>query len=140
VGSSLQGLKEGFEELVNQVHERYRIRVQMQLDLPTDLLLDENAATNLFRIAQEAVLNAARHADAQSISLRLAVTGADLELLVVDDGKGFDPLEVARGGTGLRIMRFRAQLVGGYLAVESRPGAGTTLRCRCPVKANREVA
>jgi PAS domain S-box-containing protein len=140
VGSSLQGLTEGFEELVNQVHERYRIRVQMQLDLPTDLLLDENAATNLFRIAQEAVLNAARHADAQSISLRLEVTGADLELLVVDDGKGFDPLEVARGGTGLRIMRFRAQLVGGYLAVESRPGAGTTLRCRCPVKSNREVA
>lgn len=140
VGPSLQGLTEGFEELVNQVHERYGIRVQMALDLPPELLLDENAATNLFRIAQEAVLNSARHADAEKISLRLLVADSDLELLVIDDGKGFDPLEVARGGTGLRIMRFRAQLVGGYLAVESRPGAGTTLRCRCPVNASREVA
>ncbi len=125
---------------MNQVHERYGIRVQMALDLPPELLLDENAATNLFRIAQEAVLNSARHADAEKISLRLLVADSDLELLVIDDGKGFDPLEVARGGTGLRIMRFRAQLVGGYLAVESRPGAGTTLRCRCPVNASREVA
>ena len=94
----------------------------------------------LYRIAQEGVLNAARHAGATQIHLRLRVAGADVELLVIDDGKGFDPLQFARGGMGLRIMRFRAQLIGGYLSVESRPGAGTTLRCRCPVKVSKEAA
>jgi PAS domain S-box-containing protein len=140
VRPSCEGLIEGFEELGNQVYERYHIRVKMDLALPPDLQLDENAATNLYRIAQEAVLNAARHADAAHISVHFRVAGPDVELLVIDDGKGFDPLQFARGGMGLRIMRFRAQLVGGYLAVESRPGGGTTLRCRCPVKTTREVA
>ena len=84
--------------------------------------------------------NAARHADAQQISVSFCVAGPDVELQVMDDGKGFDPLQPARGGMGLRIMRFRAQLVGGYLSVESRPAGGTTLRCRCPVKITREIA
>ena len=140
VRPSREGLLEGFEELVNQVQERYRIRVHMELSLPDHLSLDENTATNLYRIAQEGVLNAARHADATQIHLRLRVAGPDVELLVIDDGKGFDPLQFARGGMGLRIMRFRAQLIGGYLSVESRPGAGTTLRCRCPVQISKEAA
>ncbi|HMA10722.1 MAG TPA: PAS domain-containing protein [Steroidobacteraceae bacterium] len=140
VRPSREGLLEGFEELVNQVLERYRIRVHMELNLPDELSLDENTATNLYRIAQEGVLNAARHAAASQIHLRLRVAGPDVELLVIDDGRGFDPLQFARGGMGLRIMRFRAQLIGGYLSVESRPGAGTTLRCRCPVQMSREAA
>lgn len=140
VGASREGLLEGFEELVNQVLERYRMRVHMELNLPENLSLDENTATNLYRIAQEGVLNAARHADASQVHLRLRVTGPDVELLVIDDGKGFDPLQFARGGMGLRIMRFRAQLIGGYLSVESRHGAGTTLRCRCPVQLSKEAA
>jgi signal transduction histidine kinase len=131
---------EGLEELVNQVFERYRIRVRMELNLPATTTLDENTATNLYRIAQEGVLNAARHAEAQQIHLRLRVAGPDVELLVIDDGKGFDPLQHAHDGMGLRIMRYRAQLIGGYLAVESRPGAGTTLRCRCPVNLSKEAA
>jgi PAS domain S-box-containing protein len=140
VRPSREGLLEGFEELVNQVLERYRIRVHMELSLPDEMSLDENTATNLYRIAQEGVLNAARHADASQIHLRLRVAGPDVELLIIDDGKGFDPLQFARGGMGLRIMRFRAQLIGGYLSVESRPGAGTTLRCRCPVRMSKEAA
>jgi signal transduction histidine kinase len=140
VRPSREGLQEGFEELVIQVLERYRARVQMELSLPDNMSLDENTATNLYRIAQEGVLNAARHAGATQIHLRLRVAGPDVELLVIDDGKGFDPLDFARGGMGLRIMRFRAQLIGGYLSVESRPGAGTTLRCRCPVKMSKEAA
>jgi PAS domain S-box-containing protein len=140
VSPTREGLLEGFEELVNHVQERYRIRVHMELSLPDEMALDENTATNLYRIAQEGVLNAARHAGAAEIHLRLRVAGPEVELLVIDDGKGFDPLQFARGGMGLRIMRFRAQLIGGYLSVESRSGAGTTLRCRCPVQVNKEAA
>lgn len=135
-----EGLIEGFEELVNQVHERYGIRVKLEMSLPGDLQVDETIATNLYRIAQEAVQNAARHAGAAHITVRLQVAGADVELLVTDDGCGFDPVEAARVGMGLRMMRFRAQLVKGYLSVESRPGAGATIRCRCPAKLAREQA
>ena len=140
VRPSPDGLMEGLQELVNQVFERYRIRVRMELNLPATTTLDENTATNLYRIAQEGVLNAARHAEAGQIHLRLRVAGPDVELLVIDDGKGFDPLQHAHDGMGLRIMRYRAQLIGGYLSVESRPGAGTTLRCRCPVNLSKEAA
>jgi two-component system sensor histidine kinase UhpB len=140
VRPSREGLVEGFEELVHDMYERYRVQVKLELTLPRETMLDEHAATNLYRIAQEGVLNAARHADARNIRVRFRVAGPEVELLVVDDGKGFDPVQLTRGRTGLRLMRFRSQLIGGYLSVESRPGAGTTVRCRCPVNMGREVA
>ena len=139
VRPSREGLLEGFEELANHMFERHQARVRMELNLPDSVRLNEDTATNLYRIAQEGVLNAARHADAGQIHLRLRPAGSDMELVIVDDGKGFDPLDAA-SGMGLRIMRFRAQLIGGFLSVESRPGAGTTLRCRCPVKVGKEAA
>jgi signal transduction histidine kinase len=85
------------------------------------------------------VYNAARHAQADTISLQIKVTGTDIDLLVSDNGKGFDPSRAARG-MGLRIMRFRAQMIGGYVAVESRPGVGTTLRCSCLLKREEAAA
>lgn len=133
VRPSREGLVEGFEELVHHVYERYRVRVGLALTVPPETVLDENAASNLYRIAEEGVLNAVRHAEARIIQLQFRVVGPQAELLISDDGKGFDPVQFTRGSTGLRLMRFRAQLIGGYLSVESRPGAGTTLRCRCPV-------
>ncbi len=134
-----EGLIEGFEELVQQMSGRFPARVSMDLQLPPDLELSEDTATNLYRIAQEGVYNAARHAQADSIELQVKVTGTDIDLLVSDNGKGFDPSRVGRG-MGLRIMRFRAQMIGGYVAVESRPGVGTTLRCSCLLKRDEAVA
>jgi len=133
VRPSREGLVEGFEELVHHVYERYRVRVALELAVPPETRLDETAANNLYHIAQEGLLNAVRHADARRIQLQFRVAGPQAELLIIDDGKGFDPVQFTRGSTGLRLMRFRSQLIGGYLSVESRPGAGTTLRCRCPV-------
>jgi PAS domain S-box-containing protein len=134
-----EGLIEGFEELVQQMSGRFPAHVHMDLQLPPDLELSEDTATNLYRIAQEGVYNAARHAQADTISLQIKVTGTDIDLLVSDNGKGFDPSRAARG-MGLRIMRFRAQMIGGYVAVESRPGVGTTLRCSCLLKREEAAA
>jgi PAS domain S-box-containing protein len=134
VRPSVAGLTEGFEELVNTVHEVYGQRVRLAMDLPAELTADENSVMNLFHIAQEAVENAARHAAASDIEVTFRVVGADLELQVVDDGVGFDPAQVAPVGMGLRMMRFRAELARGYLLIESRPGHGARLRCRCPAR------
>lgn len=134
-----EGLIEGFEELVQQMSGRFPTRVQMDLQLPPDLELSEDTATNLYRIAQEGVYNAVRHAQADTVKLHVKVTGTDIDLLVSDNGRGFDPSRVARG-MGMRIMRFRAQMIGGYVAVESRPGVGTTLRCSCLLKRDEGLA
>ena len=111
----------------------------MDLQLPHDLEIGEDTATNLYRIAQEGVYNAVRHAQADTVDLQVKVTGTDIDLLVSDNGRGFDPSRTARG-MGLRIMRFRAQMIGGYMAVESRPGVGTTLRCSALIKREEAAA
>jgi PAS domain S-box-containing protein len=134
VRPSAEGLTEGFEELVLHVRAVHAQRVRLQIDLPDELAMDQNAVMNLFHIAQEAVENAARHAAAGRIQLELRARGGELELLVVDDGVGFDPVLAASQGMGLRMMRFRADMARGYLSIESRPGHGARLRCRIPAR------
>ncbi len=91
-------------------------------------------AEALYRIAQEAVHNALRHAGARSLWLRLAVRGERLELVVSDDGSGFagDGEPRTAGGLGLSGMRDRAAAVGGRLHLEERRGGGATVRVEVP--------
>nr|PZN68403.1 MAG: hypothetical protein DIU62_04930 [Pseudomonadota bacterium] len=137
VRPSAEGIKEGFEELVNNVYDVYGLRVRLRLELPDDLTVDENPVTNMFHIAQEAVANAARHAGAREIHLTFRVSGPDLELQVEDDGVGFDPVHASQAGMGMRMMRFRAEMARGFLSIESRPGHGARLRCRCPARTEK---
>jgi two-component system sensor histidine kinase UhpB len=81
----------------------------------------------LYRVGQEALANAARHSGADSIVVRLARHDNRVELTVSDDGRGF-AFDEAGGGLGIEGMRERALLVGGELAIESRPGVGTKVR------------
>jgi two-component system, NarL family, sensor histidine kinase UhpB len=82
----------------------------------------------VYRVAQEALTNAARHAHASSVELSLTRVGDRVALVVADDGRGFE----VGDGTGLRGMRERAGLAGGVLTVASGP-AGTTVRLEVPV-------
>jgi PAS domain S-box-containing protein len=128
------GLLEGFEELTQHIFDRFGIQVGLDVELPELVELDENTASNLYRIAQEGMLNAARHAQASHIDVSLTVEDRLVALTIRDDGRGFDPYSVRGGGMGLRVMRFRAQMISGYLLVESQPGQGTLLRCSCPLR------
>jgi signal transduction histidine kinase/ligand-binding sensor domain-containing protein len=89
------------------------------------------AEHHVFRIAQEALTNAVRHAQASRVSVLLEFTGDALELTVSDDGRGL-PSEMPGGGFhfGLSGMRERARALGTRLEVESAPGQGTTIRVR----------
>ncbi|HSL97640.1 MAG TPA: ATP-binding protein [Candidatus Deferrimicrobiaceae bacterium] len=94
-------------------------------------------ATAIFRIVQEAVSNAARHAAARHVRIRLEFRASDMVALVEDDGAGFEPdalPEPDQSGRGLGLlgMRERAELFGGTLTVESRAGGGTRIRARLP--------
>jgi signal transduction histidine kinase len=93
------------------------------------LLPKADAATMVFRIAQESLNNVRRHARATQVRLQLRLDAAGCELTVVDDGIGFDVREQS-SGYGLLGMEERARALGGVLAIESAPGKGTTVRLR----------
>ncbi len=110
--------------------------LEAHIDLPEDAslrTLSGEVAVNLYRVAQEALSNVARHAAAHQVSLNLKWEAGRLELSLHDDGKGFilpntpDALTSA-GHFGLAGMEERVGLIGGRLAVESAPGQGTTIR------------
>jgi signal transduction histidine kinase len=97
-----------------------------------------SVATTCFQIVQEALANVVRHASAPRVHVTVSSDTAALELVVQDDGNGFDPLAARRravtvGSLGLLGMAERAALVGGKLIVESSAGHGTTLRARLPL-------
>ena len=112
------------------------------LDVQVDadpLSMAEHAETAVYRTAQEALQNAAKHADARSVRIRLYRQKDRAVLEVTDDGSGFDTAEVPAGGTrggptgfGLSGMRERAELLGGHLELASTPGRGTTVRLAIP--------
>ena len=89
-------------------------------------------ANELFRIAQEAAFNAGRHSHAKRITLRLRETRGEIELAVVDNGRGL-PADLGKArGMGLRVMQYRAGIIGGRLAIEPRRRGGTEVICRIP--------
>jgi signal transduction histidine kinase len=92
---------------------------------------NERAASHLFRIAQEAVRNAVKHAHPKHVDIVLAADGRTLTLTVSDDGSGL-PRRRRGPGMGLRIMAHRAEMIRGEFAVESGSSGGTRVRCRIP--------
>ncbi len=93
--------------------------------------LSDDAQLVVYRVAQEALSNAARHSGAHRIAVVLHRDAEGVELTVADDGTGFAFAESERG-LGIGGMRERALLVGGELTIESRPDAGTTVRLTVP--------
>ena len=95
--------------------------------------LRPDAELILFRIAQEALANCAKHSAASRVRIALSRAAASVRLVVEDDGRGFTPgdVEARREGIGLQAMRERAQTLGGNFRVES-PGRGTRIVVEVP--------
>jgi signal transduction histidine kinase len=93
---------------------------------------DPAAELACFRIAQEAMTNIRRHAQATSVEVSLVPVEDGLQLTVRDDGQGFDPAH--SGGFGLVTMRERAEQVGGRLDIDTAPGAGSCVRAHIPLR------
>jgi signal transduction histidine kinase len=101
---------------------------ELRVEVRDGLALDWTTEAIVLRVAQEAIGNVRRHAGARRVDVRLDVDGDDhLTLTVADDGRGFDPAAVLREG-GIAAMRSSAALIDADLTVESRPGAGATVR------------
>jgi signal transduction histidine kinase len=123
---------DSFGELAANVSERFKIRCRF-VCAPSHIRPPEGAI-HLYRIAQEAINNAIKHGKAKEIFIRLEKLKNVLTLSVEDDGSGFS--ESARGGPGmgLRIMAYRASVIGGAFSIAKLPGRGTRVICTLPTE------
>jgi signal transduction histidine kinase len=128
LGRGSDALQIGLTELAHRMNGLRGVRCRFEC--PQSVTVDDPfIAGHLYRIAQEAVNNAAKHAGASQVTIRLESTGAEVLLEVIDDGRG---LTKNRGGLGLGVMQHRANLIGGVLQIASKPGVRVT--CRVPLK------
>ncbi len=123
-------------ELLNRYADDYQDRFGLRVEVECDGALPRlrtRVEAELLRIAQEALSNVRRHADATLVMVQTFLEEDQLILLVWDNGRGFEPETVAPGGFGLSSMRERAGIIGGHLSIESRPSDGTSVRVAVPI-------
>ncbi|HEV3028164.1 MAG TPA: sensor histidine kinase, partial [Planctomycetota bacterium] len=126
-----EGLMSALEGLAEQTGSIYGIPVRFECNRPV-LVKDGEVAMHLFRIAQEAVTNAVKHARPKSVTIRLENPGDGIVLGVQDDGIGAAGVDAINRGSGLRIMKYRASTIGATLTVKAGEGEGTTVTCAWP--------
>jgi signal transduction histidine kinase len=115
-------------ELAARCRELYGLKVGVRAEPAGDRPLDDVDATHLYCIAQEALTNAARHAQATRVDIALSGAGKGVLLRISDDGVGIQPSESSYTGMGLNIMKYRAGMVGARLEIASREPRGTVVR------------
>lgn len=128
------GLQDALESLAMHASELYGVPVVFTHRVPANRLLNAELANHLYRIAQEAVRNAVRHGNARSIRLHLSAARAKVRLAIADDGVGMPSGAMDATGMGLKIMRYRARILGGEVSFEAVQSGGTRVVCECPIQ------
>jgi signal transduction histidine kinase len=127
-----EGLPQALRDLAAHVNARHGIACEVHCP-GTVPIADNTIATHVFRLVQEAVNNAAKHAKPHHIEIRVAVKAGRIEVRVNDDGIGFTPERRLWRGMGLHIMDYRAHAVNGTLKIQRGPaGKGTHVHCSLP--------
>jgi signal transduction histidine kinase len=125
------GLMDNFQEMAATVSERFKVSCQFECHQVVPLH-DVNVATHLFRIAQEAVSNAIRHGKARHINICLDSADNETVLTITDDGGGLSENAQNGNGMGLRIMAYRADMIGATFNLERLPTQGIRVTCIRP--------
>jgi PAS domain S-box-containing protein len=131
-------LKLALESLAMNISENCRVRSTVNYD-GASLPVSAPVGAQLYRIAQEAVRNAVEHGAAREVLIQLTFGQRDMLLTVQDNGEGFNT-KTNGHGMGLRIMRYRAQCIGGSCEVHTGPRKGTTVYCRVPLEAQSSLS
>jgi len=122
------GLMAALEELAFRTGKHFASACQFTCPEPV-LLEDTTVATHLYRIAQEAVTNAIKHGKSERIEIGLIQAPGRLTVSVRDNGVGLSHKNSKKSGMGLRIMRYRAGMIGGSLRIQSEPKCGVAVLC-----------
>jgi PAS domain S-box-containing protein len=133
VAAEAQGLMSALRKWANEVEVLFQIRCSFQCDKPV-YIHEANAATHLYRIAQEAVNNAIRHGKSRNIVISLTGKSGTAILTIQDDGTGFPKKPTSQPGVGLSIMNYRADMIGGSLKVQPNDSGGMTVTCMFPIR------
>jgi signal transduction histidine kinase len=131
VGLGEDGLAAALGELAGDTESLFGIPCVFQCDKPV-IFNNESVSTQLYHIAQEAVNNATKYAQADRIDINLAAAGQGIRLVVSDDGVGLSGSLVGSGGMGMSIMRYRAGVIGASLRIDSSGPGGVTVTCTLP--------
>jgi signal transduction histidine kinase len=127
------GLMAALADLAQSTERVFRIGCPFRCDRPVEVA-DNKTATQLYRIAQEAVANAIKHSRADRIEITLSEGDGEIILSIRDNGIGIpDNISGKSTGMGLLTMSHRARMMGGVLAVEHDDFGGTIVRCQVPV-------
>jgi two-component system NarL family sensor kinase len=127
-------LPEALDRLAEEISDRSGLQVSFKTvggNRPLPLRIE----VGLYRIAQEALTNIQRHADATTVKMQLTVTTGHVKLIVEDDGRGFDPDAISKNSFGLIGVNERARLLGGTFRIESSTGAGARAEIIVPLEA-----
>jgi signal transduction histidine kinase len=123
----------GLISALRQLAARTNKRVPCRCDCSKRIYVrDRDVSVNLYRIAQEAVNNSFKHAEASHIVIGLRRRDNALVLFIRDDGAGFQPSKKRRG-LGIHLMTYRADILDGKLSIDTQPGRGTTITCEVPL-------
>ena len=124
-----EGLGVALQGLAENMSERFQVACNIDIDEAV-VVSDATIATQLYRIAQEAVMNAIKHAKPERIEIRLGRNGGSLNLEISDDGIGFPEKLSEPQGLGLRLMSHGAALIGADFRIRRNSTRGTTVFCR----------
>jgi two-component system sensor kinase FixL len=127
-----QGFMHSLKKLIEEIRRQTRLSIQLTIK-ERILITDNTTALHLYRIVQEALNNAVKHAEASQIDISLGVEGGRGCFLISDNGKGMQDRPENSPGLGLRIMRYRCSLIDAELLIESSYHQGTRLKCYFPV-------
>jgi signal transduction histidine kinase len=134
------GLVMALRGLAENVSERFQINCVFRGEESVPVW-DSTVATQLYRIAQEAVMNSVKHAAAQRIDIRVSTNGQELALTVIDDGIGLpDTLLTQSEGIGLRLMRHGAALIGATVNVQRNGRSGTIVTCNLKIPSEVDLS
>jgi PAS domain S-box-containing protein len=125
------GLRASLTDLAAVISERYDVQCEFQSEGPVEVA-DNFMATHLYRIAQEAINNAIKHGKCESLDISLSGDNGSISLQVLDNGIGIGEKRSVGTGMGLRIMQYRAGLIGGTVQIEPAGTRGTMLSCKVP--------
>jgi signal transduction histidine kinase len=126
------GLIPALQELAANTEPLFKVSCQFQGDSSVRIS-DNTVATHLYRIAQEALTNAIKHGKAKRVLIGLTKVQHQILLAIRDDGIGLPKAARKSRGMGLRIMRYRAGMIGGSLTVQSETDGGTSVACRLQI-------
>lgn len=126
------GLIDSIHDLIDNINLTRKLHVQLKAEKQVESAFDKNQKLTVFRITQEALNNAIRHARATTVQLTIRVEETLAEIVIKDDGVGFHPLLVKKGA-GLKNIQNRIYLINGHHTIQSAPGQGCRITIRFPI-------